>query len=1178
MSMDETADKNHTSSLAHFILYRLLPVVLLLVSSVIILIAVYITSPHAAAKLSTILSNKLDLHVTIRAIRLHGDTLTIQGINVGNPAGFVKKNLVSAAAVSVAPSWPGLLQGRRNLRLLDITGAELDLEKGGDGAWNFTQLSKRFAGGKGGAELFIDNLRVNDAKILFNGKDFSGISLQLRNVATKGSAGANVELVFNDEAANRYRLKGNFRAGADPEAEFSLEAPSLSLAGLTRKNRQVAVTSGRGSLQAKAALQAGVVTATVAATVNNGKVKLRDGETVPLSGNLQGSARYDLKNDTLQLESLTLFLGRLVNMQVAGSADSLKSDLRYDLTLAITSLDLAQLGTMLPAMHKSAMKTAGRISAEKIRIAGTRERGVTMVAGVVSLRDLLLSNKDRLLFNGIGTDMKIATVGNAFRLTGELTQKPAGGTPLLENIRAPYSVNLSSTMKATNVDLSGFTAMAFGAPLSGSFSFRPADKHPLALSLKLPLHQLKEVSYGDISITGGAAALSLELTGSGSSNFGGSASLDVDNLQGSSKGERYTLGKASVSADFSASAGKYLATGKTAFNRAEFKSVAADGHFVFRAANEKLQLENGAVTVAETTVSFARLMAVIPEKAALQAKKGYPLHVTLAGGAVSRGEIKLSGIAAFLRGDYGGAKEFTGNGEIIAEKLLWRGRNVGAPGAKLAVTAAEAKMTLEGTILGGKLAGVLGGNPSALAKSVEFDLSLHKADLAEVMKLADKTGAVALSGGRLTIASKGSYARNSGVNCRIHGDGDRITIANTKGKELLGNGSVSFDAGLAEENITLTEAVVRLGEGAAVRLKGAVAKALSPQRNGIISYNIDHTPLERLIDPLVNSLPRFLQEAAVSGSIAAAGSLALHNGRTILRGSVQLDGTGIDAGPNKLQATDISGSIPFILAFPAQRTASPEQTTVLQRPLYAQQLAQFSQEATKGSLLKIGRIAFGPLEFSDTSLRITAAEGIIEALSFTSSLTTGKIFGRGYVAFSQGTSYGGDLLVNNLSLERLCALFPNIRGYVSGRVDGIAMVEGRGGKIDGVNGYTRFWTRAGNGEKMLVSKEFLQKLAGKNLKGFFFRNDRAFDTGEVMASLEAGYLTFDILDIENTNFFGVRDLKVSVTETQNRIALEHLLNSISQAVSRGKGATGRGSTAGEATGEATPPPAFKWDE
>jgi hypothetical protein len=698
----------------------------------------------------------------------------------------------------------------------------------------------------------------------------------------------------------------------------------------------------------------------------------------------------------------------------------------------------------------------------------------------------------------------------------------------------------------------------------------------------MPSHQLKEVTSGDISIIGGTAALSLELKGSNSKSFSGSASLALDELEGSSKGEPFNLGKTNVSADFSSSVGQHKASGKAAFERATFKKTAASGHFAFTVADDRLLLEKGAVTAAETTVNFARLVAVIPGKAALGAKKGYPLHITLAGGDVSRGEIKASGIEAALRGDYGGGvgvKRFTGNGKIAAEQVLWRGRNIGAPEADLAITGTEAKITLAGTVLGGKLAGGLSGDPNALAESIQFDLSLHGADLAKAMTLADKAGSVAATGGQLNVAGKGSYGRSSGVNCRIHGDADRIALANAKGKELLGNGSVSFDAGLAGENITLSGAVLRIGEGAALRLKGAVARAFSPQRDGIITYSLERTPLERLIDPLVNSLPRFLQEAAASGDIAAKGSLTVHAGRSTLQGSVQLDGTGLDAGPNKLQVTDISGSIPFILGFPAGKTASPEKTINLKRSMYAQQLAEFSQETTQGSLLKIGRIGFGPLQFSDTALRITAADGIIEALSFSSSLTTGKILGRGYVAFSQGASYGADLLVNDLSLEGLCALFPNIKGYVSGRVDGIAMVEGRGGKIDGVNGYTQFWTRAGDGEKMLISKEFLQKLAGKNLKGFFFRSDRAFDKGEVMASLEDGYLTFDILNIENTNFFGVRDLKVSVTETQNRIALTHLLDSISQAVSRGKGAAGKGAPAGEATGAAAPTaPEFKWDE
>ena len=108
---------------------------------------------------------------------------------------------------------------------------------------------------------------------------------------------------------------------------------------------------------------------------------------------------------------------------------------------------------------------------------------------------------------------------------------------------------------------------------------------------------------------------------------------------------------------------------------------------------------------------------------------------------------------------------------------------------------------------------------------------------------------------------------------------------------------------------------------------------------------------------------------------------------------------------------------------------------------------------------------------------------------------------------------------------------------------------------------------------MKVSKEFLQKLAGKKFKGLFFRDDRPYDRGEIRGYLENGYLSFDTLDISHTNIFGIRDLSVTVAPVQNRISLGHLYASIKEAATRGK-----------PTGGAEPPPSppadteFKWEE
>ncbi len=131
--------------------------------------------------------------------------------------------------------------------------------------------------------------------------------------------------------------------------------------------------------------------------------------------------------------------------------------------------------------------------------------------------------------------------------------------------------------------------------------------------------------------------------------------------------------------------------------------------------------------------------------------------------------------------------------------------------------------------------------------------------------------------------------------------------------------------------------------------------------------------------------------------------------------------------------------------------------------------------------------------------------------------------------------------------------------------------EGKG--MNGLRGFTEIWTRSTPGEKMQVSKEFLQKLAGKKFKGLFFRDDRPYDRGEIRGYLENGYLTFDTLDISHTNIFGIKDLSVTVAPVQNRISLGHLYTSIREAATRGKAVGG-----GE--GPSAPPEEteFKWEE
>ena len=96
-------------------------------------------------------------------------------------------------------------------------------------------------------------------------------------------------------------------------------------------------------------------------------------------------------------------------------------------------------------------------------------------------------------------------------------------------------------------------------------------------------------------------------------------------------------------------------------------------------------------------------------------------------------------------------------------------------------------------------------------------------------------------------------------------------------------------------------------------MQGAVANAFSPQREGTLTFSLPRTSFTSVIDPFVNILPRFIQEATVDGSLAAEGKLALHEGRQLLDGSLQLKEVLLEVPSQKFRTGAINGRIPFSL-------------------------------------------------------------------------------------------------------------------------------------------------------------------------------------------------------------------------------------------------------------------------
>jgi hypothetical protein len=390
---------------------------------------------------------------------------------------------------------------------------------------------------------------------------------------------------------------------------------------------------------------------------------------------------------------------------------------------------------------------------------------------------------------------------------------------------------------------------------------------------------------------------------------------------------------------------------------------------------------------------------------------------------------------------------------------------------------------------------------------------------------------------------------------------------------MLSGGGVRLAGKFSGKRLTISEGVLTAGAGVALNVRGDVDNVLSDKRDGSLVFGLAKTPLNSLVDPVVNILPRQLQEATFAGSVSAGGRVELGEGGNILDGSLQLDGVRLELPSQSFSVTDINGVLPFSMGLSGKPGKRPADLVGYSRENYPRLLESFRRPYNSGQTVTVASVRFGPLELGTTSIHLSAGNGITEIASLNSSIFEGSLFGRGYLDVQQGVRYRGDILVNDLSLRRLCAMIPKIQGYISGRVDGVVSVYGAGTGMKGLLGYASLWTHEGPGERMLVSREFLQRLAGKKLRGFFFRTDRPYDLGEIRAILNGGYLTFERLDVVHTNLLGIRDLSVSVAPAGNRISLDLLLNSIKQAAARGKAASGEPvSGGGQIETE------FKWQE
>lgn len=1158
---------------------RLLPVVALLPVLLLLLGALLAATPLGARYAGRNLSLLLGQPVTIEHLHVSGRALTVEGLAVRNLPPFTGE-LFAARSLTVIPSLR-LLGGTPSLTLLEIRGGTLDLKQDRGGGWNLAPLLSRFRSRPGGGEGFIGLLRVGGASLKVNGRVFPLAEVTIRDLATKGSRDASWQAGFTLPPGRPVTMVGTFRPGSSPAFSCRVDAPEIPLpevARLVPLPPVLDLKGGTAALRLTASYGDGILNASGTVTGAGAAVRLRE-RAVTLAGTVEFAGRYRADRDEAEITRGRITLAGLAPFTGSGVIRGVRKEREFSVELASGPLELGRVRELLlPGAGKGVIVT-GTATLNRLSLAGTPRQGVTSGRGRVALRNGNAWRQGTPLIRGVTADLSLTGTPAGWRAAGSLTSAAAGAAAEVRSVRADLTAALSPRLAPLTAEIAPLSGTVRGIDLHGWVRYSAAAPEPLTLRLateNAPLAALSPYRGRGSRITGGTADATLSLAaGREARNLHGTVAAALHGLTAvTAAGKSVSVARGSLDGTFRQKEGTPPEAAGRLTGSGTLDTVTAEAAVSFFLTPALFRLEQGSGRLGGVRTTFAGIRGRLPPPP-FAPDAGFPVEMEIERLTLAGNGLSLEGVAGRVAGEWRAKPDggrFVGTGDFAADRLSWRFWSATELSARLAGDGGGIVGELAGKGVGGTLTALLGTDPAAPGKAVSFAVSGRKLLPAQVMTAVGRQVPVTVSGGLLDADLTGSFSRSGGARLTFASTGSGLTLVRN-GTTILSGLGVAAEGEYDGGRLRLREGRVAAGERVGMTFSGEVRNLPLAARTGTISFSLPESPLTAVVNASAGLLPPALQEITTEGTLSLKGTVALGEGKTALDGELHVTGGSLALPSRQFSADGIEGTVPVSLIFPAAGEKSRPRERGFSRESYPRDLTQLQQPLGTPAF-RVGRVRFGALETGEARFHLAAAGGRTELVRVATSLYDGELLGRAALSWDTGPIYDADLLIHDLSLRRFCSTIPAINGYLSGKVDGVAGLHGERGRLDGAMGFFDIWTRSAAGEEMLVSREFLQKLAGKKLKGFFFRDDRAFDHGRLSGNLSRGDLTFTELDLAHTNIFGVRDLSVTVVPSQNRISLEHLLSSIRTAVKRGKPAKEEG----EAPAGALPQTEFKWLE
>jgi hypothetical protein len=437
---------------------------------------------------------------------------------------------------------------------------------------------------------------------------------------------------------------------------------------------------------------------------------------------------------------------------------------------------------------------------------------------------------------------------------------------------------------------------------------------------------------------------------------------------------------------------------------------------------------------------------------------------------------------------------------------------------------------------------------------VRLSMTLERGDLGALSKTAAQwiTLPYQVEGKANRLLFEGTVLARDALDGQILVEADKISVFERETKRtLVRDGALGAKMDCLGKDLAL-RVDVTIGPLSA-QLSGTGIRWMEKDRHLTLKLSVPMVNVPRVREVFWDVFPDSLLYVGLEGSISSALSLVYHGQRWNVEGEVLLKECRLSGENGEYSIGPINGSFPLRYGkTPTQAQGSLLTLPTHEKSEFDQLLHSYERDPLEqgSQTVTLGALNYGFPLLEDIRLRSMSRDSSLNVFRFDAKIFNGQLYGSGVLDLSEGLNFRGGFLVKGVSLEALCETIKPIQGFISGKVDGIVSVKGSGMGLSNLVGKGEFWADPGAGEKMMISREFLQKVGGISAK--FYLGDRRFNRGILEAYLKDGYVIFKELELSNRNLLGMTDLSVKVAPFNNRIDLEHLLWTITEAATRAK--------------------------